>query len=166
MRRLSAVLLAGAILMLPAFSTSAQAQDAQPAAQPAAQEQSSPLGPALNYTGAVVIAAYVVAPDKVADYEKVLATLKDALMKSTKPEARQQMAGWRIIRNEATQPNGDVLFIHVINNVPNADYSITNIVYEANPDPAARTAFYELYRGALKQALFVIQGPVVANLAQ
>ena len=62
MRRLSGVLLAGAILLLPAFSQTALAQ-----------------GQKTTYTGEVVIAAYIVNAGKEADYEKVMATLKDAL---------------------------------------------------------------------------------------
>jgi hypothetical protein len=34
-------------------------------------------------------------PDKTADYEKVIATLKDTLSKSEAPEAKQQLAGWK-----------------------------------------------------------------------
>lgn len=150
MRRLFGVLLAGALVLMPALSFAQAAQAPQKT----------------TYTGEVVLAAYVVAPDKVADYEKVIATLKDALQKSTRPEAKQQLAGWRIMRNAAPQPGGDILFVHVINPVPEADYSITNLVYEVVQDPAARTDFYNLYRGALKQALFVIQGPVVSDLAR
>ena len=178
MRRLSGLLLAGAILLMPALSQGLLAQAAQPqaaepqaaepqAAQPAAAAQeSSPLGPPINYTGEVVIAAYTVNPGKDADYEKVIATLKDALQKSTRPEAKQQLAGWQVIKNELAQGDGSSLYVHIIKNVPNADYSITNLVYEVNTDPAARTAFYELYRGALQKPIFVIQGPVTADLGQ
>ena len=60
MRRLSGVILAGALLMLPAFSQSAFAQAA------AAPQKTT-------YTGEMVLAAYVVNADKVADYEKVIA---------------------------------------------------------------------------------------------
>lgn len=167
MRRLSGVLLAGAMLIMPALTQDVQAQEPQ-AEQPAAgqEQQSSPLGPPINYTGELVIAAYTVNPGKDADYERVIATLKESLQKSTKPEAKQQLAGWQVIKNEATQPDGSSLYVHIIRNVPGADYSITNIVYDVNPDPAARTEFYELYRGALQKPIFVIQGPVVNNLAQ
>ena len=172
MRRLSGLLLAGAILWMPALSQGLLAQAAQPqaaepqAAQPAAAQESSPLGPPINYTGEVVIAAYTVNPGKDADYEKVIATLKDALQKSTRPEAKQQLAGWQVIKNELPQGDGSSLYVHIIKTVPNADYSITNLVYEVNTDPAARTAFYELYRGALQKPIFVIQGPVTADLGQ
>ena len=70
MRRLSGVLLAGAILMLPAFSQNAFAQS---------PPQKT------TYSGDMVIAAYAINADKTGDYEKVIATLKDALSKSQRP---------------------------------------------------------------------------------
>jgi hypothetical protein len=156
MRRLSGVLLAGAILLLPAFSHSAFAQQAQQAAPPKT-----------TYTGQVVLAAYVVNPDKTADYEKVMAQLKDALSKSPRPEAKQQLAGWKVMKNSTPQPDGGIVYVHVISPVvPDADYSITNLVYEVVTDPMARTEFYNLYRGALKQALFVIQGPLSSDFSK
>jgi hypothetical protein len=152
MRRLSGVLLAGAVLILPTFSQNAFAQ---------APPQKT------TYTGDLVLAAYVVNADKVADYEKVIATLKDSLSKSPRPEAKQQLAGWKIIKNSANQPDGSALYVHVITPVvKDADYSITNLVYEVVKDPAEQKVFYDLYRGALKQALFVIQGPVTADFSK
>ena len=153
MRRLSGVLLAGAVLILPAFSQSAFAQAAPPQKT--------------TYTGDLVLAAYVVNADKVADYEKVMATLKDALAKSPRPEAKQQLAGWKVIKNAMNQPDGSPLYVHIISPVvKDADYSITNLVYEVVTDPMERTNFYNLYRGALKQALFVIQGPMVSDFSK
>jgi hypothetical protein len=139
------------VLILPAFSQNAFAQSAPQKT---------------TYSGDVVLAAYVVNADKVADYEKVVATLKDSLAKSMRPEAKQQLAGWKIIKNAQNQPDGSPLYVHVITPVRDADYSITNIVYEAVTDPTERTNFYNLYRGALKQALFVIQGPMVSDFSK
>ena len=150
MRRLSGVLLAGAILLLPAFSQSAFAQ----------------AGQKTTYTGEVVIAAYVVNAGKEADYEKVIATLKDALSKSSRPEAKQQLAGWKVIKNAMNQPDGSPLYVHIITTVKDADYSITNLVYEVVKDPMEQKTFYDLYRGALQKPLFVIQGPVAADLSK
>jgi hypothetical protein len=154
MRRLSGVLLAGAILMLPASHQNVFAQAAAQAPQKT------------TFTGEVVIAAYTINAGKEADYEKVIAQLKDALQKSARPEAKQQLAGWQIIKNSAAQADGSLLYVHIIKPVPEADYSITNLVYEVVTDPTARTDFYNLYRGALKAPLFVIQGPVTADLGR
>lgn len=160
MRRLSGVVLAGAIMILPAFSHSAFAQEAQP-------QQQQPAPQKTTFTGDAVLWAFEVNPGKDADYEQVIAKLRDALSKSTRPEAKQQLAGWKIIKNATPQPNGGgFVYVHVINPViKDADYSITNIVYEVSSDDEKR-AFYDLYRGALKQALFIIQGPLAADLSK
>ena len=113
-----------------------------------------------------MLAAYTVNAGKEADYEKVIATLKDSLTKSPRPEAKQQLAGWKIIKNSAAQPDGSSLYVHVITPVKDADYSITNLVYEVVKDPAEQKVFYDLYRGALQKALFVIQGPVTADFSK
>ena len=183
MRRLSGVVLAGAILMLPAFSHPTFGQDTaagQPAAQQPATQQPDQPQPGqqqsgqqqeapqkLTYTGEMVIAAYAVNADKTADYEQVMATLKDALMKSTRPEAKQQLAGWKVMRGMTPQPDGSIVYIHVITPVvKDADYSITNLVYEVVTDPMERLNFYNTYRGALKAALFLIQGPLTSDFSQ
>ena len=151
MRRLSGVLLAGAILMLPAFSQNAFAQT---------PPQKT------TYSGDVVLVAYAINADKTGDYEKVVATLKDSLSKSQRPEAKQQLAGWKIIKNSKPQPDGSIVYVHVITVVKEADYSITNLVYEAVTDPMERQNFFNLYKGALKAPLFAIEGPLVADFAK
>jgi len=50
--------------------------------------------------------------------------------------------------------------------VKDADYSIMNNIYAGVKDPAAQKSIFDLYRGAMKQALFVIQGPLVADLSK
>lgn len=155
MRRLCGFFLAGALMMLPAFSQGHGTALAQQAPQKT------------TYTGDMVLVAYTVNPDKIADYEQVLVQLKDALMKSTKPEAQQQLAGWKVMKSATAQPDGSIVYIHVISPVvPDADYSITNIVYDVVTDPTEQKAFFDKYRGALKAALFQISGPLTADLSK
>ena len=155
MRRLSGVLLACAILMVPALSH----RDGDVFAQAAPQKT--------TFTGDLVIQAFAINPDKTADYEKVLAQLKDALSKSEAPEAKQQLAGWKVIKNAAPNPDGSIVYIHIISPVvKDADYSLMNNIYAVVKDPAEQKMVYDMYRGALKQALFVIQGPMVADLSK
>ena len=157
MRRLSGVVLAGAIAILPAISQSAFAQEAAPQ-QPAPQKT--------TYTGDAVIVAYNINKDKDADYEQVIAKVKAALQKSSRPEAKEQLAGWKIIKNSTPQPDGTSVYVHVINPVvKGADYSLTNIVYEGATDEE-KLAFYNLYKGALMKPLFQIQGALSADMAK
>ncbi len=97
----------------------------------------------------------------------MLAKLKEALLKSERPEAKQQAAGWKVVKNSAANPDGSFVYVHTISPVvADADYSITNIVYEVFTDPTEQKAFYDMYRGAVKQALFVIQGPVASDFSK
>lgn len=155
MRRLSGLLVAGAIMLLPAFSQGHGTVLAQAAPQKT------------TFTGDMVLQAFSVNADKTADYEQVVGKLKEALSKSERPEAKQQLAGWKVMKNATAQPDGSIVYIHVLSPVvKDADYSIVNIVYEVFKDPAEQKAFYDLYRGALKAALFVIQGPVTSDFSK
>ncbi|MBI2828192.1 MAG: hypothetical protein HYX77_02825 [Acidobacteria bacterium] len=155
MRQLVGLLLAGGIVLLPAFSQGHGTVFAQAAPQKT------------TFTGEMVVWAFAVNADKTADYEQVVAKLKDALSKSERPEAKQQLAGWKVMKNAAPQPDGSVLYIHVISPVvPDADYSIVNIVYEVFKEPAEQQAFYDAYRGSLKAALFLVQGSVTHDFSK
>lgn len=156
MRRLSGVLTACAILLVPVFSHNGGHLFAQAAAPQKTL-----------FTGDVVIQAFAINPDKTADYEQVITKLKDALSKSEAPEAKQQLAGWKVIKNATPNPDGSIVYIHIISPVvKTADYSIMNNIYSAVKDPMEQKAVYDMYRGAMKQALFVIQGPMVADLSK
>ena len=147
MRRLSGMVLAGALLVLPAFSLTGHAQDA---AQPAAPAKTL-------YTGDVAIVMYAINPGKDADYEQVIAKLKEALAKSPAPEAKQQLAGWKIFKSEKPLTADGSTYIHIINPVvKGADYNIVQIVYGVSTDDEKRD-FYNLYKGALKGALSLVQ---------
>jgi hypothetical protein len=152
------MVLAGALLMLPAFSLTGHAQDAAAAAQPAKPA-------AQTYSADSVIVMYAINPGKEADYEKVISTLRAALAKSTAPEAKQQLASWRVVKSEKPLTPDGTTYIHIISPVvKGADYSISNIVYAVSTDDEKR-AFYELYKGALKGALSQINAVDVVSAA-
>jgi hypothetical protein len=120
-----------------------------------------------TFTGDVALVAYAINPDKTGDYEKVIAALKDSLAKSEAPEAKQQLAGWKVIKAMTPQPDGSIVYIHIIDPVvKGADYGIMANIYASLKDNAEQVAMFELYKAAMKQALFVIQGPTVADLAK
>ena len=156
MRRLSGMVLAGAMLMLPAFSVSGYAQEA--AAQPAGP-------PKATYANDLIIMIYAINQGKDADYEKVVATLRDALNKSTAPEAKQQLAGWKIFKSPKPLGADTTVsyYIHIISPViKGADYNITGIVYSVSNDDEKR-AFYDLYKGSLKGVVSQILGDNVGG---
>ena len=160
MRRPSGFVFTCVMLMLCLCAQTARAQAPAQPAQPAAPQK-------VTFTGETVLWAFTVNPDKAADYEKVLEKLKAALQKIQRPEAKQQLASWKVMKNATPQPDGSLLYIHVINPVvKDADYSILNLVYEAFTEYAERQAFFEMYKATLKGVLFSVQGAVVADFAK
>ena len=150
MRRLFGVLLAGAVLMLPAFSqhASLQAQTKQ------------------TMEGDLALWNVAIRPDKTADFEQFLGKLKEALTKSTAPEAKQQLAGWKVIKVAKPLPDGNIHYIHVITPVAGADYNMLQVMYTVFTDPTEQKALYDLYRGALASNLGIISGTVAFDLSK
>lgn len=153
MRRLFGVLLAGAILMLPALSQPAFAQQA------AAPQK-------FTIDGDMAVLMVSVKADKTADYEQVLMKLKDALAKSEAPEAKQQAAGWRVVKTPKPQADGTIVYLHFINPVAGADYSVLQSIYAVVKDPMEQRSLYDLYLGTGAKNLTLLSGPVVADMGK
>ena len=140
MRRWSGVLLTAALVVLPAFSQGHAGESARVAAQQAQK---------LTFEGDTALWTVAIKPDKTADFEKLMGKVKEALMKSDKPERKQQAAGWKVVRSAKAMPYGNIPYVHVISPVvKDADYTIMAILYEAFPDPTEQRALYDQYRGA------------------
>lgn len=150
MRRLSGLLLAGAMLV-PAFSHAAFAQAAPP--------------PKFTIDGEVAILSVSVSAGKTADYEQVLTKLKEVLNNST-PEAKQQAAGWKVVKSSTPLPDGNIIYMHIINPVPGADYSVLQSIYAVVKDPMEQKALYDLYVGAGAKNLSLGFGSVVADFSK
>ena len=153
MRRLSGLLVAGALMVLPAFSQGHGAAYAQ-----AAQ--------ALTFDGDTALWSVSIKPDKTADFEQIMSKVRDALMKSDKPERKQQAAGWKVVKGATPLKDGSVLYTHVIQPVKGADYTILAILYEANPDPAEQRKLFDQYRAAFSANLGTNTGTVAVDLAK
>jgi hypothetical protein len=152
MRRLSGVLLAGAMLLLPAFSQNGFAQQAPQK---------------LTFDGDAVIWMVTVKPDKTADFEAVLAALKDALQKSDTPEAKQQAAGWKVVKGVKPQPDGTIIYTHIISPVvKGADYSVLQNIYTVVKDPAEQRVLYDKYAGAFAATLLQVPFTMVSDLSK
>src|SRR5262249_28472807 len=110
--------------MLPATAT--YAQQPPPPAQQAQQVSNARLFP--NEAGMVL---NFIKPDKAADFEAVMAKVKEALQKSTKPERQAQAKGWKVFKS-ADPAGANVLYVFVIDPaVKGADYQVSNIIAEA-----------------------------------
>src|SRR5438093_2999279 len=80
---------------------------AAPAAQAAASTKrvfASDAGMVLNF----------IKPDKTADFEAVMVKLKEALMKSEKPERKQQAAAWKVFKSPDPAGGGNVLYVFIM----------------------------------------------------
>jgi hypothetical protein len=159
MRRLSGVVLvlAGAILVLPAFSQSAFASEEQAAAPQAPQK--------FTFEGDLALWSVAIRPDKTADYEQILAKVKEVLSKSEKPEARRQLAGWKVVKGSVPL-NGNTVYTHVITPVLGADYSLLQILFTAITNRAAQEALLEQYKGSFAGNLGVSTGTIVADFSR
>jgi hypothetical protein len=67
------------------------------------------------FTGDVVIQAFSIQPGQDgrlrADRR---ASSRKRLSKSEAPEAKEQLAGWKVIKNAMPNPDGTIVYIHVI----------------------------------------------------
>lgn len=151
MRRLSGILLAGAILLLPAFSQNAFAQ--------AAPQK-------FTMDGELSLWSVAINADKTADYEKILARVKDVLSKSSEPEAKQQLAGWKVMKMAKPMPDGKIIYTHIITPVPGADYNILQLLYKTITDPTEQKTLYDMYRGAFGGNLSLAGGAIVADMSK
>lgn len=148
------VLMAAVALLLALTRADVRAQ-AAPAAAPRA----------MTLTGDVALWTMAIKADKTADFEAVMSKLREGLTNSTKPERRQQAAGWRVVKVPTPMPDGTIAYVHVINPVvPNADYTIMQILYDEFPDE--RQALYEQYRGAFAKNLSLAQGPIAVDMTK
>jgi len=129
-------------------------------AQSPAQSQSQ----ALTLEGDIALWTMSIRPDKTADFERVMAKLRDGLAKSGNPERQKQLAGWKVVRVKTPLPDGNIAYVHVIDPVvAGADYTIMKALYDAFPEE--RQALYELYRGAFVGNLSLASGDVVLDMS-
>lgn len=97
-------------------------------------------------------------PDKVADFETVIARLRKALETSKDPLRNQQGWSWKIFKAAEPGPNGSVLYVFVMDPVvKGADYGVAKILAEAYPMEIMD--LYRMYSGA-----FATAGQTLLNL--
>ena len=144
---------------------------AQPPATPAAGQTpattttTTPTGPAPSvpasrkFTSDAGLMFSVIKADKTADFEAVMARVKEALNKSDKPERKQQALSWVLYKGLETPGGTNVLYVWFINPpVKDTEYTVTDILREAFPNEVQ-----DLW--AKYQACFV-QGQNMLNLTQ
>lgn len=122
----------GLLLALVAFS-GATGGDQAPAPAPAAAAAAKPQERVFKGDAGLIFSS--VKKDKVADFESIIAKLKDALQKTSDPLKKQQAAGWKVYRASEPSADGNTLYVFVIQPaVPGADYALGRLVIEAFPE--------------------------------
>lgn len=99
--------------------------------------QTKPSAKQLLLTSDSGIVLNFIKPDRTADFEAVVAKLKEALQKSSRPERQKQAASWKVYRSPDPGPNGSVLYVFTMEpSVKDADYTVSTILAEAYPADA------------------------------
>jgi hypothetical protein len=109
------------------------------------------VAPARAFVAPAGILLHQVIPSRISDFEKLMAYVRDALAKTTNPTLLEQAKGWQMWRAAEAGPNGDALFVFVMNPaVPCLDYALMPILADAYPDPAQLTEIWKLYQGSVR----------------
>ena len=151
----------------PAAPQSGQA--APPAAAPAAEPVPGTVNcpapapparlPERMFTAPVGVLIQPVQATKVADFEKFLGYVREAIAASTDKTLREQAKGWKFFKMAEVGPNKDVLFWFILDPaVPCVDYAFGPILAAAIPDTAKLSEIWGLLKGSVRG------GPTVANL--
>jgi len=118
-----------------------------PAQQPASERPSSAALKARVFGSDAGMVLNFIKPDKTADFETVMARLKEALQKSDKPMRKQQAASWRVFKALEPGGNDSVLYLFTMDPaVKGADYTVSTIL--AEEFPAEGLALYRQYAEA------------------
>jgi hypothetical protein len=128
-----------ALAAVPAAAQSAPQAPAAPvpAAGQAAAPPSQPVAAARTFTSDAGVMFSVIKPDKTADFEAVMARVKEGLGKSDDPKRKQQALSWRVFKGLEPGPGGNVVYVWLMDPpVKDADYTITAILREAFPSEA------------------------------
>ena len=153
LRRIVFGLVVGTLSATTAFAQAAPAAAAQ--AAPTARLFASDAGMVLNF----------IKPDKTADFETVIGKLKEALLKSEKPERKQQAASWKVFKSPDPAAGGNVLYVFMIDpSVKGADYTVSTILAEAFPTEVQ--ALYKQYAEAYASGQNFVNLSLVSDLAK
>jgi len=137
----------GSLAFVVALAAGSPAAAQQPVPQvpaapaPAAGQAAAAAPPAVpasrRFTSDAGVMFSVIKPDKVADFEAVMARVKEGLGKSEDPKRKQQALGWRVFKGLEPGPGGNVVYVWIMDPpVKDADYTITEILREAFPSEA------------------------------
>ena len=90
-----------------------------------------------KFTAETGVMFSLILANKTADFEAVLARVKEALAKSQDPKRKQQALSWRVLKGVEPGPGGNIFYLWIFDPaVKDVEYSITTILTEAFPSEA------------------------------
>src|SRR5829696_2517863 len=130
------------VIVLAMTTVAAQSTPQTPAAPvpaagqlPAAPQAAVPAS--RRFTSDAGVMFSVIKPDKTADFEAVMARIKEGLGKSEDARRKQQALSWRVFKGLEAGPGGNVVYVWIMDPpVKDADYTVTDILREAFPSEA------------------------------
>jgi len=159
--RIALGLVVGTLSAATVFAQTPPAQGAP--AQPAPAAQAAPTARTFASDAGMVL--NFIKPDKTADFEAVVAKLKEALQKSPKPERKQQAATWKVFKSPDPAAGGNVLYVFMIDPaVKGADYTVSTILSEAFPQEVQ--ALYKQYAEAYASGQNFVNMALVSDLGK
>jgi hypothetical protein len=164
LRRIVFGLVAGTLSASTVFAQTPPAQTPAAPAQPPAAAAAAPTTRTFASDGGMVL--NFVKPDKTADFEAVIAKLKEALAKSEKPERKEQAKSWKVFKSPDPAAGGNALYVFVIDPaIKDADYTVSNILAEAFP-PAEVNELYKQYAAAYASGQNFVNLTLVSDLGK
>ena len=116
------VMMVGTAQVARAQTPSPAQPSQQPATPPAAAQAAPEKAENPTFSAPAGLLLVQIKPDKTADYEAMIAKLKDALSKSEKPERKAMAKAWKVYK--ASEPAaGNTLYVHVIDASAPGDYT-------------------------------------------
>lgn len=149
------VVFAAVLLVLASAALGAQQQPSQPAAPatpPQGEQTTTPsaTSSARTFTTPAGMIINAVRPERVADFEKLVGFLQEALAASSNTTVRAQAQGWRVLKASEPGPNSAVLYVFLFDpTVAGADYGLGRILAEAYPDQTKLQEIWKLYTDSL-----------------
>jgi len=109
-------------------------------------EAQEPTKPVLTLEGESAVMIVLIKPDKVADFETVVAKYKEAFAKNDKAERKQQLAGLKFFKSPTAMAGNTAYIIVADPVVKDQEYDITRIIHEVFPSEA--TDMFNKYKEA------------------
>ena len=137
------------------------------AQQPAAPAQAAQAAPTTRvFSGDAGMVLNFIKADKVADFEMVVAKLKEALAKSAKPERKQQATSWKIFKAAEPGAGGSVLYVFIVDpSVKGADYRVSTSCGSKSRQHAEANEIVQEVRGRIRAGQNIVNLSLVPTSA-